>query len=121
MLGTIAAMTNLGNLRYRSADLVEARSLYERALGHDPGQSEARYNHGNVLDDSGETELAIAELRRVCQASPDFADAHYNLGLALARVGGTSQARRHLERYLELDGGSEWAGRAREFLTELAA
>ena len=119
--GLAAAMTNLGNLRYRSADLVEARSLYERALGHDPGQSEARYNLGNVLDDSGETELAIAELRRVCQASPDFADAHYNLGLALARVGGTSQARRHLERYLELDGGSEWAGRAREFLTELAA
>lgn len=119
--GLAAAMTNLGNLRYRSADLVEARSLYERALGHDPGQSEARYNLGNVLDDSGETELAIAELRRVCQASPDFADAHYNLGLALARVGGTSQARRHLERYLELDAGSEWAGRAREFLTELAA
>lgn len=119
--GLAAAMTNLGNLRYRGGDLVEARTLYERALGHDPGQSEARYNLGNVLDDSGETELAIAELRRVCQASPDFADAHYNLGLALARVGGTSQARRHLERYLELDAGSEWAGRAREFLTELAA
>ena len=53
--------------------------------------------------------------------APEFADAHYNLGLALARVGGASQARRHLERYLELDTGSEWAGRAREFLTQLAA
>lgn len=116
-----AAMTNLGNLRHRAGAASEARALYERALEHDPGQSEARYNLGNLLDDAGETELAIAELRRVCQAAPDFADAHYNLGLALARVGGTAQARRHLERYLELDGGSEWAGRAREYLDSLAA
>lgn len=119
--GLAAAMTNLGNLRHRAGDLAEARALYEQALAHDPGQTEARYNLGNLLDDSGETELAIAELRRVCQAAPEFADAHYNLGLALARVGGASQARRHLERYLELDAGSEWAGRAREYLTQLAA
>ncbi|MBK7073719.1 MAG: tetratricopeptide repeat protein [Myxococcales bacterium] len=119
--GLAAAMTNLGNLRHRGGDLAEARALYEQALAHDPGQTEARYNLGNLLDDSGETELAIAELRRVCQAAPEFADAHYNLGLALARVGGASQARRHLERYLELDDGSEWAGRAREYLTQLAA
>lgn len=116
-----AAMTNLGNLRHRAGDAAEARALYQRALEHDPSQSEARYNLGNLLDDAGETELAIAELRRVCQAAPDFADAHYNLGLALARVGGTAQARRHLERYLELDGGSEWAGRARAYLSQLAA
>lgn len=119
--GLAAAMTNLGNLRHRAGDLTEARALYEKALAHDPGQTEARYNLGNLLDDSGETELAIAELRRVCQAAPEFADAHYNLGLALARVGGAIQARRHLERYLELDTGSEWAGRAREYLAQLAA
>ena len=119
--GLAAAMTNLGNLRHRAGDLAEARALYEKALAHDPGQTEARYNLGNLLDDSGETELAIAELRRVCQAAPEFADAHYNLGLALARVGGAIQARRHLERYLELDTGSEWAGRAREYLAQLAA
>jgi tetratricopeptide (TPR) repeat protein len=119
--GLAAAMTNLGNLRHRAGDLAEARALYERALAHDPSQCEARYNLGNLLDDAGETELAIAELRRVCQAMPDFADAHYNLGLTLARVGGAAQARRHLERYLELDGHSEWAGRARDYLTQLAA
>lgn len=119
--GLAAAMTNLGNLRHRAGDVAEARALYERALEQDPAQSEARYNLGNLLDDAGETELAIAELRRVCAAHPDFADAHYNLGLALARVGGASQARRHLERYLELDAASEWAGRAREYLAQLAA
>lgn len=116
-----AAMTNLGNLRHRTGDIPGARAMYERALAHDPTQAEARYNLGNILEDLGEHDLAIAELKRVTQAAPDFADAHYNLGLALVRVGGNAQARRHLQRYLELDAGSEWASRAREYLAQIAA
>jgi tetratricopeptide (TPR) repeat protein len=114
-----AALTNLGNLMYRQGHTVEARELYDRALELEPGQPEARYNLGNILEDLGETDLAIAELRRVCAAAPEFADAHYNLGLMLARVGGAAQARRHLERYLELDPGSAWSERARGFLGQL--
>jgi hypothetical protein len=39
----------------------------------------------------------------------------------LAQVGGTAQARQHLERYLELDAGSDWAGHARSYLAQIAA
>ena len=116
-----AALTNLGNLVYRQGELEEARRLYDRALEHDPNQPEARYNLANLLEDLGETDLAIAELRKVCAAAPEFADAHYNLGLMLAQVGGTSQAKQYLERYLELDGASEWATHARTFLDSFAA
>lgn len=115
-----AALTNLGNLVYRQGELEEARKLYDRALEHDPTQPEARYNLANLLEDMGETDLAIAELRRVCAAAPDFADAHYNLGIMLAQVGGHAQAKQHLERYLELDTGSDWAGHARTFLDQIA-
>ena len=114
-----AALTNLGNLVYRQGELDEARTLYDRALEHDPTQAEARYNLANLLSDAGETELAIAELRRVCAAAPEFADAHYNLGLILAQVGGAAQARQHLQRYLELDASSEWAGHARSYLATM--
>lgn len=114
-----AALTNLGNLMYREDRPDEARAMYERALDLEPTQPEARYNLGNILEDLGETDLAIAELRRVCAAAPDFADAHYNLGLMLARVGGATQARHHLERYLELDPTSAWSDRARAFLETL--
>ncbi|MGE5184082.1 MAG: tetratricopeptide repeat protein [Acidobacteriota bacterium] len=116
-----AALTNLGNLVYRQGELEEARRIYERALDHDPNQPEARYNLANLLEDLGETELAVAELRRVCAAAPDFADAHYNLGVMLAQIGGTAQAKQHLQRYLELDGASDWAMHARTFLDQLAA
>lgn len=115
-----AALTNLGNIVYRQGNVEEARSLYETALAHDPTQAEGRYNLANVLDDLGERERAIAELRQVCTTCPDFADAHYNLGLALANVGGTAQAKRHLERYLELDGASDWAHHARSYLEQMA-
>ena len=115
-----AALTNLGNLVYRQGELEEARKLYDRALEHDPSQPEARYNLANLLEDLGETDLAIAELRKVCAAAPEFADAHYNLGIMLAQMGGTSQAKQHLERYLELDTASDWAGHARTFLGQIA-
>jgi DNA-binding transcriptional MerR regulator len=114
-----AACTNLGNLLYRRGALADARAAYEHALEYEPGQAEARYNLGNLLEDLGETEQSIAELRRVCWTHPEFADAHYNLGLMLARVGGITQARKHLERYLELESESEWAERARTFLDAL--
>lgn len=116
-----AALTNLGNLVYRQGELVEARGLYERALEHDPVQPEARYNLANLLEDLGETDLAICELRKVCAAAPEFADAHYNLGIMLAQVGGTTQAKQYLERYLELDGASDWATHARTYLEQIAA
>jgi len=116
-----AALTNLGNLVYRQGELTEARSFYERALDHDPNQPEARYNLANLLEDQGEIELAITELRKVCAAAPEFADAHYNLGLMLAQLGGVSQAKQHLERYLELDGVSDWASHARTFLEQVSA
>ncbi len=114
-----AAHTNLGNVLYERGERERARMAYEAALDYDPDQPEARYNLGNLLDELGETELAIAELRQVVSRHPEFADAHYNLGLVLFRVGGQAQARAHLLRYLELDGDSEWASRARAFLADL--
>jgi len=116
-----AALTNLGNMLYRQGEVDEARRLYERALEHDPNQPEARYNLANLLEDIGETEAAVTELRKVCAAAPDFADAHYNLGLMLAQLGGTAQARQHLERYIELDGTSDWATHARSYLEQNAS
>ena len=115
-----AGLTNLGNLVYRQGELEEARRLYERAIEHDPMQPEARYNLANLLEDIGDSEAAVTELRKVCASAPEFPDAHYNLGIILAQLGSTAQAKQHLERYLELDTASDWAGHARTYLEQLA-
>ena len=57
-----------------------------------------------VYSTAGEVDLAASELRRVVQAVPTFADAHYNLATALERLGSKRQAREHLEQYLSLVG-----------------
>jgi tetratricopeptide (TPR) repeat protein len=109
-----AAHTNLGALLYRRGDGAEARRHLEEALRLDPEQPEARYNLANLADELGDHERALAEWLHVVTRCPEFADAHFNLAQALARDGAHEPARRHLERYLELDGAGEWAERARE-------
>jgi tetratricopeptide (TPR) repeat protein len=107
-----AAWTNIGNLLERRGEPGAARGAYEQALAVDPEQPEARYDLANLLADAGELELAIAEYRR----AGGLADAHYNLGLVLLAAGRVEEARAELLRYLELDGDSEWAARARGLL-----
>jgi Flp pilus assembly protein TadD len=77
-----------------------------------------------LILEGGDVELAVAELRRVLQSAPEFADAHYNLAVALERLGGRAQ-RAHLQRYLALehDGAttvSPWAEQARILIARLA-
>jgi Flp pilus assembly protein TadD len=69
-------------------------------------------------------ELAASELRRVVQAAPSFADAHYNLATALERLGSKRQASEHLETYLDLVGEGDpdqaaWIADARARLGRL--
>jgi Flp pilus assembly protein TadD len=62
----------------------------------------------------------VAELRRVLQTAPDFADAHYNLAVALERLGGRAAARAHLEHYLSLEPEpTPWAEQARALIARL--
>ena len=97
------------------------RDAFEAALALDPDQPEARFNLANLVLESGDLELAVAEFRRVLQADPDFADAHFNLAVALERLGGRAQARAHLERYLALEPtSSSWAEQARALIARLA-
>ena len=70
---------------------------------------------------SAAASFGVAEFRRVLQSDPDFADAHYNLAVALDRLGGRSQARAHLERYITLEAtGSGWTTRARALIDRLS-
>lgn len=110
------AWTNLGNLRYRRSDAVEAQACYRAALRADSDQPEAHYNLGFLLFEDGKLELAITHFRYAVDQDPAFADAHFNLALALEEISDGSQARQHWAMYLQLDPSGPWADVARAHL-----
>lgn len=110
------ALTNLGNLRFRRGDAVEAKHLYERALAIDPEQPEAWYNLGFLAFEHGEMMEAAHLFNRAIGSDPSFADAHFNLAMTLEELGRTREARMHWQAYLELEPTGPWAEIAKKHL-----
>jgi tetratricopeptide (TPR) repeat protein len=57
------------------------------------------YNLGVLLDDQQRGEEALAAYEAAVVSDPDFADAHYNLGLLCESLGRAQDAIRHMARY----------------------
>lgn len=74
-----------------------ARAAFARAALADPRDPEIASNFGNLLDDLGERDAAIAQLRRAVALRPGFADAWANLGIVLDKAGDSEAARAALE------------------------
>ncbi len=108
-----AAAFNLGNLLRGQKRQVEAEAAYRAAVKADKHFTPAWYNLGDLLDDLGRHEEAVQCLKRAVAADPQSADAFFNLALILQRLEQYAEAARFWRRYLELDGGSSWASRAR--------
>jgi tetratricopeptide (TPR) repeat protein len=68
------------NETYRSEEAILADTVEHR-----PGNERARNNLGNVLDAEGRTAEAVAQFEEALRIDPSFAEAHSNLGNALAR------------------------------------
>ena len=63
---------------------------------------------------------ALLNFERAVQSDPGFADAHFNLAMALHDIGREREARTHWETYLRLDPQSSWAEIARRHMPGLA-
>ena len=111
-----AAPFNLGNLLRASKRVLEAETAYRAAAKADPTYAAAWYNLADVLDDQGRTADAIDCLKRALAADPAYADAMFNVALFLQRLERPAEAATWWRRYLELDGSSPWATRARRAL-----
>jgi predicted Zn-dependent protease with MMP-like domain len=69
------------------------------------GADDPDVGYGRALIDleSGEVQGAVAQLRKVLEADPDFADAHHLLGLALEELGDEEGMVHHFLRTRALD------------------
>jgi predicted Zn-dependent protease with MMP-like domain len=87
-----------------SGDLEQARAALEAAeelAGAD--DPDVGYARALIKGESGDLDGAAAELRRVLELDPEFADAHYALGLALEELGDEAGTVHHFLRTRALD------------------
>ncbi len=80
----------------------EARSLLEGLATKAPEDALAAYNLGQLLLVEGQTERALAELKRAASLSPTEPDVHQALGSALALSGRREEAIASFRRAVEL-------------------
>jgi tetratricopeptide (TPR) repeat protein len=117
--GFAEAEYNLG-VTYQKMDAHDkAIEQLERALELRPGDADYHYALGNSYYHTKRYDPAIRSFDRALSINPAFLKAQYSLAVSLEKAGNTSRARREWRRYLDMDGDSEWADRARERLAEL--
>lgn len=74
------------------------------------------FNEGARLFEAGNVEAARQQFESVLKIDPEYARAHYQLGLCLVNAGDTAAAREHIQKFLELAPDDPEAATAREML-----
>lgn len=85
------AWHNRGAAQEQLGELEAAEESYRQALAADPKYRDVLSNLGLVMTVRGRTE-GIAILEELLEKSPDSAEEHWNLGIALLRLGQYSRA-----------------------------
>jgi len=102
----------LGVAEMRADRVDEAVRQFEEALKQEPTSANARANLGQIRYEQGADFLesrryvdAEARLREAVDLMPDSAEAHNNLGVALASMGRVAEAMQHFQRAVQLAPG----------------
>lgn len=93
---------NLGRLAHEKGDAAAAERCYHQALLRQEADPVAHYNLALACEDLEKPNQAVAHYRRALSLNSDFADAHFNLGQLLSRLGRRAEALRHMVRYRQL-------------------
>lgn len=89
---------------------------YEAMVREHPDNADARYSLGLARLYESNWGAAAEQFQRVVELTPDFADAHANLAVALARLGQLDRAREAIETALSLSPASSRFRRLHEQL-----
>lgn len=83
------------------ANTKEPEALLEKAVTIDPKMGKAFLELGNLYAGLEEFSQAVTAYQKAAEASPDLADAHYQLGLAYRRTGEEAKSREEFQAYEE--------------------
>ena len=95
--------------------------LLLRQLAEDhPSNFRAQYHLGRFSAQTAQWDKVIERFEIVQKIDPEFAEAHFWLGMAKMKQGNTNEARAHLEAYLEMDdNNSELSNEAQTMLNQI--
>jgi tetratricopeptide (TPR) repeat protein len=110
------ALFELGSLLCADGRFAEGLALLHKATRLRPGFADAWYNIGHAYERQGRRPEARAAYERALASDPAYADPLYNLGMMALDEQAFAEAVERFEAYLQLDAGSEWAGKARKAL-----
>ncbi len=94
---------NMGNLLAATGKREEAISAYQNALQLTPLNAEAHYNLANLLFTMQRWQEALAHYQLAVQSRPDSYLNWYNLGITYAQLGQFVEARRCVEKAMQLN------------------
>jgi Tfp pilus assembly protein PilF len=107
----VDALTNLGMVRARAGNLVEAERLLRRAVfeAQKVGNVIPVFNLALILMETGNFEDAVGLLRQSVRADPANEQARVLLARAFLEIGDKPSALAHLDALLQIDPGNEGA------------
>ncbi len=109
------AIVNLGLCHFRLGNERSAEACWVE--GAEQGVPAAFYNLAWLRSEGQRFDEAIGLYRRTIMLDPKFPDAHFNLGLALERVGKVRESREAFRAYLDLEPSeAQWSDMARKKL-----
>jgi tetratricopeptide (TPR) repeat protein len=107
----------------------DARTNLEKAAQLDPaGAGKYHYNMGALLVNTGQNDQAVDEFKKAIAADPNYADAQYQYGVAMAGKATTDSSGKiiappgtieALQKYLELKPDGPYAQSAKELIAQL--
>jgi len=100
-----SAHMNLGNLALRNRDFASAEAEYRKAIQLEPAFMLTYVNLADMYRVKGEEKKGEQVLNDALKMNPEFADAHYALGLLMVRQKRAAEGLDHLKRASELRSG----------------
>ena len=102
---------------YRAkGDKVKAAEYEKKYIAANPDQPEVLYNQAVERYNKNDFKGAEPLLKKVIEGKPDFAKAHYLLGMSYVNLNKIPDMKKHLSEYLRLDPKGADAGTAKEML-----
>jgi tetratricopeptide (TPR) repeat protein len=128
--GDASVYNQIGNIYGAEKKIPEATEALNKAAQSDPAMAaKAYYNMGANLVNSGQSDQAVEFFQKAIQADPNYADAHYQLGICLmgkaqvdnktGKITPPEGTAEQFQKYLELKPDGPYAQPSKDMLAQL--